>query len=280
VRAITSVENTESQGRLDEAEDWIQRAERTGKEEAEPAAGIGVHYIRGQLELARRRDVGALAAFRTAERLAERLAAPHLLVTRVRGFILQALVRLGQTERAEHVLSGLSDQDRDRGEIRIAIAVLRLAQDDPRAAAAVLAPVLDGAAPIALRTWVIEAFLLQAIAQQALADPAAAGSAVEQALNLAESDHALSGFLLHPIPGLLERHARESDKHAALLSEIVGLLSAEPSRYPEVTPPRLRQAPGETARLIEPLSQSEVRVLGICRPTCRLVRLRASCRCR
>jgi LuxR family maltose regulon positive regulatory protein len=216
------------QGRLDEAGDWIQRAERTVKEEAEPAAAIGVHYIRGQLELARGRDVGALAAFQTAERLAERLAAPHLLVMRVRGFILRALVRLGETERAEHVLSALSDQDHDRGEIRIAIAVLRLAQDDARAAAAVLAPVLNGAAPIALRTWVIEAFLLQAISQDALGEPAAAGSAVEQALNLAESDHALSGFLLFPIPRLLERHALECPKHAALISEIVSLLSAEP----------------------------------------------------
>jgi len=249
------------QGRLDEAEDWILRAERTVKEEAEPAAGIGVHYIRGQLELARRRDVGALAAFRAAERLAERLAAPHLLVMRVRGFILRALVRLGETERAEHVLSGLSDQDRDRGEIRIAIAVLRLAQDDPRAAAAALAPVLDGAAPIALQTWVIEAFLLQAIAQEALGEPAAAGNAVEQALNLAESDHALSGFLLFPAPGLLERHARECAKHAALISEIVSLLAAEPSGDPEVALPRPREAPGETARLTQPLSQSEVRVL-------------------
>jgi LuxR family maltose regulon positive regulatory protein len=108
---------------------------------------------------------------------------------------------------------------------------------------------------------VIEAFLLTAIAQEALGEPAAAGSAVEQALNLAESDHALSGFLQHPVPGLLERHARECSKHAALISEIVSLLSAEPSGHPEVAPPGLREAPGETARLIEPLSQSEVRVL-------------------
>jgi LuxR family transcriptional regulator, maltose regulon positive regulatory protein len=249
------------QGRLEEAEDWIQRAERTVKEEAEPAAGIGVHYIRGQLELARRRYVGALAAFRTTERLAERLAAPHLLVMRVRGFIMQALVHLGETERAEHVVFGLADQDRDRGEIRIAIAVLRLAQDDPQAASAVLAPALAGVAPIAVRTWVIEAFLLEAIAQEALGDPAAAGSAVEHALDLAESDRGLSGFLLYPIPGLLERHARECAKHAAVISEIFSLLAAEPLGYAEVGPPHPREAPGETARLIEPLSQSEIRVL-------------------
>ena len=56
-------------------------------------------------------------------------------------------MRLGDTERAEQTLAGLRDEDRDRGEIRVAEAVLRLAQDDPRAAAAALAPVLDGSAP-------------------------------------------------------------------------------------------------------------------------------------
>ena len=76
-------------------------------------------------------------------------ASPHrtTLVTRARALLVHALVRLGDTERAEQALAGLGDQDRDRGEMRIATAVLRLAQDDPRAATAALAPVLDGSAP-------------------------------------------------------------------------------------------------------------------------------------
>lgn len=52
------------QGRPDEAEPWIQRAERTIRAEAEPAAGVGVYYIRGFLELAGGHDADALAAFR------------------------------------------------------------------------------------------------------------------------------------------------------------------------------------------------------------------------
>src|SRR5690349_14070286 len=114
------------QGRPADAEPWIQRAERTVRAEAEPAAALGVHSARGVLELARGRDADALAALRAAERLSERLAAPHLLVMRVRALRLHALVRLGETERARQVLAGFGDQDRDRGEIRIAIAVLRL----------------------------------------------------------------------------------------------------------------------------------------------------------
>jgi LuxR family transcriptional regulator, maltose regulon positive regulatory protein len=87
------------QGQLEEAESWVQRAERTVRAEAEPAAGVRFHYHRGLLELARGRDADALAAFRAAERQAGRLAAPHYLVPAVRAWLLIALVRLGQTER-------------------------------------------------------------------------------------------------------------------------------------------------------------------------------------
>ena len=52
--------------------------------------------------------------------------------------------------------------------------------------------------------------MLEAIARDALGDPAAAGRALERALDLAEPDRALLAFLLHPAPGLLERHARHS----------------------------------------------------------------------
>src|SRR5580704_17238990 len=40
-------------GRLDEAETWVQHAEHTFKAEANPAAAMGGHYVRGQLELGR-----------------------------------------------------------------------------------------------------------------------------------------------------------------------------------------------------------------------------------
>jgi LuxR family transcriptional regulator, maltose regulon positive regulatory protein len=247
------------QGRLEEAENWIQRAERTVRAEAEPAAGLAVIYIRGELELARGRDADALAAFRAAERLAGVLALPHLLLMQVRAWLLHALVRLGDTERAEQALAGLGDQDRDRGEIRIAIAVLRLAQDDPQAAAAVLAPVLEGAAPVTVRTWLAYAFMLEAIVQEALGDPAAGRRALERALDLAEPDHALLAFLLHPAPGLLERHARDCAKHAALIAEILSLPrgvwgGGQPSQ-------NRGGLGGSSPRLAEPLSQSEIRVL-------------------
>src|SRR5260370_18383091 len=70
------------QGRLEDAEGWMQRAERTVRADAEPAAGLGVYYVRGLLELARGRDADALAAFQAREVLAGLPPAPHLLLPR------------------------------------------------------------------------------------------------------------------------------------------------------------------------------------------------------
>ncbi len=200
------------QGRLDEAEAWVQRAERIFRAEANPAAAMGGQYVRGQLELGRGRAGDALAAFQAAQRL----AGLHPLARPLRAWLVHALVRLGETEDAEQVLVGLGERDRDRGEMRIAAAALRLARDDPHAATAALAPVLDGSAGVGWRSWLVEAFLLEAIARDALGDPAAAGHALERALDLAEPDGALLWFLMHPAPGLLKRHARQRTAHAAL----------------------------------------------------------------
>src|SRR4029077_12363292 len=87
------------------------------------------------------------------------------------------------------------------------------------------------------------------------------GRAVEQALDAVEPGGALVAFLLQPAPGLLERHDRDCPRHAALISEILSLLPAEPEGYAKMAPPRPRGALEETAWLVEPLSRSEVRVL-------------------
>ena len=245
------------QGRLDEAEPWVRRAERTITAEAQPATGHVIRYIRGLLELARGRDADALAAFRAAELLARRLAAPHYTVPRARALLVHVLVRLGDTEGAEQALAELGSQHRDHGETRIATAVLRLAQDDPHAAVAALAPVLDGG-PSAL-PWIglAHAFLLEAIARDALGDRAASGRALERALDLAEPDGALSLFLLHPAPGLLEHHARHGTAHAALIADIQTLLAGNRS----APPPGSHAGWARSRGLDEQLTDSETRVL-------------------
>ena len=238
------------QMRPGEAGPWVQRAERVLRAETEPAAVLGMHRARGVLELARGRDADALTAFQAAERLGGRLTAPHMLLTPARALLLHTLVRLGEVERAEQTLAGLDGGDRDHGEMRIAAAVLRLAQDDPRAAMATVAPVLDGSAPVVWPAWLVEAFLLEAIARDALGDPGSAGRALERALDLVEPDGALLWFLLHPVPGLLQRHARHRTAHPALVADILSLLAGQAPAPPAGPPPP-----------VEPLSDSEIRVL-------------------
>jgi LuxR family transcriptional regulator, maltose regulon positive regulatory protein len=238
------------QMRPGEAEPWVQRAERVLRAETEPAAVLGMHHARGVLELARGRDADALAAFQAAERLGGRLAAPHMLLTPARAWFLYVLVRLGDVERAEQALAGLDERDRGHGEMRIAAAVMRLAQGEPQAAMAAVAPVLDGSAPVVRSAWMVEAFLLEAIARDALGDPGAAGRALERALNLAEPDGTLLWFWLHPAPDLLQRHARHRTAHPALIADILHLLAGQAPASPAGPPPPL-----------EPLSHSEIRVL-------------------
>jgi len=238
------------QGRVEEAEPWVERAERTLRAESEPAAGMVVYHVRGVLELVRGRYQDALAAFQAAEQLARNLAAPHLNVPPTTGLLLHVLVRLGEKERVEQAIAELGEPDRERGETRTALAALRLAQDDPHAATAALAPVLDGSAPLIRRTWLVGAFLLEAIARDALGEPAAAEQALESALDLAEPDGLLLFFMLQPAATLLERHARHRTAHPSLIAEILDLLAGK-----RPAPPAGLQAP------LEPLSGSEIRVL-------------------
>jgi LuxR family maltose regulon positive regulatory protein len=250
-------------GRLEEAEPWVQRAERALRAEAQSIAGMWVFLNRAVLELGRGRNAEALAAFRTIERLADPFATPSTVSTVMRAFQAQILVLLGETEQAGHILAGLGEQEGERGEIRIATAVLRLAQNDPNAAVAALAPVLDGSAPLIWPNWQIQAFLLQAVTQDALGNPAAASRAMERALDQAEPDGALLPFLLYPAPGLLERNPRHHTSHAALIAEIQSLLAGPGGYGGTGSPPIAREDWGGSLppRLTEPLSASELRVL-------------------
>src|ERR1700733_14961193 len=150
------------QGRLDEAEPWLERADRTLRAEVEPAAGMSLRYARAVLELARGRDQEALAAFRDAGKLAAALAGPQTCVTSMRSRMLQTLVRLGPTGQAGRVLAGLGGEERASAEMRTATAALRLAGDDPQGAADALGPVLDGSVPGVGRVRVVSALLLEA----------------------------------------------------------------------------------------------------------------------
>jgi len=247
-----------TQGRLEEAERALGQAERTVRAEAEPAAGMRLSYGRGMLEFVSGRHDAALKAFRAAERLASSLVTPHTLAPRLRSHLLQTLVRTGDTRRVEQALAGLDGPERDRGETRIAEASLRLAQDDPTAAAAALAPVIDGSVVMPnAHLWDVQAFLLQAITSDALGDANAARRALEQALDRAAPESLRFPFLYDPAPELLDRHRRHGTAHADLITEILNVLAGQKPGSPSAN----EGGRGGGRGLREPLSHAEARVL-------------------
>jgi LuxR family maltose regulon positive regulatory protein len=237
------------QMRLEEAEPLLEHADRALRGELEPAAGVVLHQASGMLELARGRERKAMTAFSAAERVAGLLVAAHPRSAPMRAHLLQTLVRLGETASVEQAIAEAGESE--RGEIRNAIAALRIAQGDPRAATLALAPVLTGSAPVTNLGWKSQTFLLEAIARDKLGDPVAAGRALEHALDLVEPDGAVFAFLLHPAPELLASHARGGTAHAALITEILDLIAGNKPVSPHGEPDRLR----------EPLSASEARIL-------------------
>jgi choline dehydrogenase-like flavoprotein len=93
--------------------------------------------------------------------------------------------------------------------MRIALASLRLAQHDPQAATAALAPVIDGSVPPGDPNWLMVALALEAMARDALGDPAAAGRALERALRASSKRAAPSAgwICAFPPPGNRSRLA-------------------------------------------------------------------------
>lgn len=245
-----------AQGRLDDGEQALERAGRTLPGEVEPAAAMRLSYARGLLDVVSGRAEAALAAFGAAERLAGRLATEHALAGRLRSHVLQTLVRLGQIERVEQALAEMGVPERDSGQMRNTAAVLGLAQDDPQAATTALAPLIEGSLLMPNASlWTVQAWLLEAIARDALGDARAARQALEHALDLARPEGLLFPFLLDPAPGLLDRHRRTGTAHSRLISEILNLLAG---RKP-AAPSGHQAGPGQGLR--EPLSQGEIRVL-------------------
>ena len=237
-------------GQLQEAAAWLERAERVRRPFAQPTAALMLHATQALLAFARGRHAEAIAAYRAVERIERLLVTPHIVGTRAQALHLEILVQMSDTEQARQALAELSDAIRETIEMRVVLATIRVAQDDPEGATAALAPILDASTSAEDPRWEVQALVLEATARDALRDTGAASRALERALDLAEPDLLLP-FLLFPARELLERHSRLGTLHASLISEILNVLSGNaPARWPEdEDPPQ------------ESLSESELRVL-------------------
>jgi LuxR family transcriptional regulator, maltose regulon positive regulatory protein len=217
-----------AQGHTDDGRSWLQRAERAMRAELEPATALLVHFVRGELAVAEGLPREAITEFHAAVELQERLATAHVLRGTATESIALMQLQMGDVNGARVTLAALTDSDRVFGEARSALAALRLAEGEPRAAIESLVPVLDGTAPVVRTGSVIQALMLDAIAHDRLGEQVAVERDVERALDLAEPDTLVYPFLVARARDLLERHPRDRTSHAALHADLLDVLAGSP----------------------------------------------------
>jgi LuxR family maltose regulon positive regulatory protein len=237
-------------GEVDEAERWLERAQRVRERDREVTTALVEDLARGFVETLRGRNDAAIAAFQAVERYSGSVVTEHTVSARGRSLVLNAWLTAGKTREVENGLAELDETVRNTGDIRVVAAALRMAQEDPERAKDEVAPIIDGSAPMTWAIWSISALLLDAVARDSLQDVDGAHRALELALEMAEPKAALLPFLLYPAPELLRRHARSHTSHGPLISKILNFQGQ-----------RHRPAATEPEAITEPLSEAERRIL-------------------
>jgi LuxR family maltose regulon positive regulatory protein len=109
----------------------------------------------------------------------------------------------------------------------------------------------DSPSAAAMRGWLVQSLLVEAILRGEAGHGTAAEGALERALELAAHDRVLLPFLVDPVPELLERHVSRHTAHADLIHEIIELRAGLEGT-----------AGGQGSEsLAEPLTERETRIL-------------------
>ena len=183
--------------------------------------------------------------------LLELLADRHPFARRTQARLLETQARIGQLAAARAALADISEAERNTSDIRLASAVIHLAECDPERAVEVLAPVIERLAPTTHRSSATtEAQVLDAVAREQLGDQHAAEASLELALELAEPEGIVLPFILVPVRDILDRLPRHRTAHATLRQTILDIVAGSPPR-----------PSGEASALLEELSDAELRVL-------------------
>ena len=233
-------------GRLAEAEGWLDRAERVLEHATQPTAATVLRTTRAFLESARGRHVKAAAAYRDAEPIEGLLVMPHMFATREQALKLETLVHLGETERVVRALADMNEQVRETTQMRVVLAVLRLAHDDPEGAADALAPILVDSTRVEASVWGHQGAAargdrearrasrsrsvvarargcarLRRVRGLAASVPAASSAGAARA-SLATSDHSRCAHLRDPRPAIRTRSASPAERRRAAPGSTLG----------------------------------------------------------
>jgi LuxR family transcriptional regulator, maltose regulon positive regulatory protein len=156
----------------------------------------------------------------------------------------------GGPTRPAHELLETLDQSvpLDAGEAAL-LARMQLAEDDPTGAAATLAPCLDGAAP-SDQVAAVEAWLVDALASDSLANRDRAAASLERALTLAEREGFRRTFLDAGAPArsLLARYRHRVPSCWSYLDDL--LQSSAESAWMAPSPPALIEQLTERERTV------------------------------
>ena len=212
------------QGRFDEAEQSLARAQDPVSRGGDPPTRLLANLVRGMVEVARGRDEQALASLRAANEVRALLVAPQMMTIPAQATLAHQLVRAGDTATARAVLAGLPEDGREWAEVRAARAVIHLAEENPGDALDVLEPIVGGAKPV-LSPWLVQCYLLDAVARDRVGDEGGTHASLERALEVAEPESLIWPFVTVPVQHLLEGLPPHRTAHGALLKRILDVLS-------------------------------------------------------
>jgi LuxR family transcriptional regulator, maltose regulon positive regulatory protein len=234
------------QGDIAEAERYAERAADALEDTAEPLLRPALAQVRARLLMLKGDPLAALDLLRAAA-----AGGPLPPFLRVVSGLLEAelWLALGEPARARKRIEELRSEDAP--DPAIGLARLELAEGEPGAAIRAVATFLaDGREPV-LPFAHAEAWVIDAIARDAVHDEDGALRALERALDLAEP-RGYGGILARygaPLRSLLRRRVAQGTAHRALAGQLVSTLDEQPA------------AERAVSVLLEPLSERELAVL-------------------
>jgi LuxR family maltose regulon positive regulatory protein len=236
-------------GRFDEGEAWLTRAANLISPDSNPPVELLIYIAKGMLHASRGHLREALSEFESAERMQSLLLGEHLFSPQAAAWTIATQARLGMFDEARASLAGVPALRAGTAEVRNADALVSLESGEPGLALTKLHHVFEGRIPIIHDFVLIESHLIAAHAHHSLGNERESQQSIERALALAERDRLIFPFVMTRTRTLLERFPRRLTAHAALLLDIIDIVSGSPVHA---------DAP---ARHLNVLSQTELRVL-------------------
>jgi LuxR family maltose regulon positive regulatory protein len=236
----------------------LERAARAAGDGGDRHVALALAIAEARLAAGRGGDGlgGALADLRAALPANTGWQPPRLLAGAARRAEARLLLAAGDLEATGALLAPTAADGRRAAAEAVLAARLWLARGDPAGAGRVLAPHLGGRDPRPRLPVLIEARMLDAVAQHEPAGPAAA-AALERALGLAAPEGHRRVFVEGGplVWALLSDHLRRDTEHRALIGVLLDALA------PAAGPGGPRRDGDTTVGPLEPLSQRERVVL-------------------